>query len=124
VPLTVGRGPNYLHLLALMAMGAMFSALLGATVASFFDNFSQYLFPSVALMVGMTLPSVSYFVPSFSPAWLRLIPTYPLAFGLREAIFPTGNPQIVGNAMLALLVLNLVLLAIGSVIFDRQVARS
>jgi ABC-type Na+ efflux pump permease subunit len=124
VPLTIGAGPNYLYLLLLMAAGSLFGSLLGAWVAVYFDNLSQYLFPALTLMVVLSLPAVAYFTPSFSPWWLRLFPTYPLVFGLREALFPSGSPQIVFSALSVLLGLSLLLLVISSRVFKRQLARA
>jgi hypothetical protein len=74
-------------------------------------------------MLVLSLPSVALFLPSFSPLWVRLLPTYPMVFGLREAVFPTGNTQIFWNAVLVMLAANVVLLLIGSRAFDRQMAR-
>lgn len=121
---TLGLRPNYLHLLAVMAMGSIFASLLGAWVAVYFDNLTQFLFPAVALMLVISLPAVAYFVPSFAPFWPQLLPTYALIFGLREAAFPTGSPEIVGSALLILLVANLALLAVSSYAFRRQIARA
>lgn len=124
VPATVGLGgPNWLYLLVLIALGAMFSTLLGAAVAVFYDNISQYMFPAVILMLFISLPGIAYYVPSFSPAWLRWLPTYPLAYGLREAIFPTGNVQLVVQAVLWTLVAIVAALALASWTFQRQIVR-
>lgn len=119
-PLTLGLRPNYLSLLPVMFAGAVFTALLGAWVAIYFDNLSQFLFPGVGLMVLISIPSVALFVPGFSPWWLKWIPTYPLVFGLREAVFPTGSPGIVLNALLVTLLLSAVVLFFASRAFVRQ----
>ncbi|HYF94490.1 MAG TPA: ABC transporter permease [Symbiobacteriaceae bacterium] len=120
----MGAGPDYLAVLALMALGSIFSALLGAWAAIYFDNLAQFLFPAVALMAVLTLPTASYLAPSFSPVWIRLFPTYPLVFGLREALSPTGRPQIIYTALATLLVLDGLLLAAASLSFRRQIASS
>lgn len=124
VPATVGlRGPNWLYLLGLIALGAIFSTLLGAVVAVFFDNISQYMFPAFIAILFISLPGIAYYVPSFSPAWLRWMPTYPLAHGLREAIFPTGNVQLIAQAILWTLVASVVALALATWTFQRQIAQ-
>ncbi len=71
----------------------------------------------------MTLPTVAYFFPGFSPVWLRYFPTYPILFGLREAIFPSGNPQIIYQAALYLVAANLAALALSGRAFNRRLAR-
>ncbi|MFO7536545.1 MAG: ABC transporter permease [Chloroflexota bacterium] len=123
VPATVGAGPNYLYLVALMLLAGIATSLLGAWMAVYFDNISQFLLPAISLIIVLGLPAVSYFNPSFSPLWLRLLPTYPLIFGMREAIFPSGSPQIVYTALLVLLLLSAVSLVAGSIAFDKQLAR-
>ena len=122
VPLTIGWGPNYLHLLGVMVLGSIFASLLGALVALYFDNFSQFLFPAVVVMVVLGLPGIAYWIPSFSPVWLQWLPSYPLVFGLREATFPTGSASIVHNAMLVLLLADAALLAAGSIVFNQRMA--
>jgi hypothetical protein len=124
VPATLGWGPNYLYLVALVALGSMFSSFLGALVAMFFDNLTQFIWPAILIMAVIGLPGVSYWIPSFSPAWLQWIPTYPLVFGLREASFPAGGEGIVYTALLALAAADLVLLVLASKAFSRQMARS
>lgn len=122
---TVGlRGPNWPALLALLALGAVLGTLLGAIVAIHFDNISQYLFPAILLMLFVSMPSIAYFVPAFSPVWLRWMPTYPLAFGLREAIFPAGNPQAIWLGLGYTLAAVLAALVLATAAVRRQMARS
>ncbi len=120
VPPTLGLGPNYLHLIGVMALGAALTTLLGALIAVWFENLTQFLFPAIGLLVVFSLPQFSFFFPSFSPVWVRWLPTYPMIFGLREAAFPSGNPEIVSSAMLSLLVVDVLLLALASLAFRRR----
>ncbi|MFZ5824994.1 MAG: ABC transporter permease [Bacillota bacterium] len=124
VPPILGTGPNYLYLAGLMALGAVMTALLGALIAVWFENLTQFLFPAIGIVSAISLPAGAYFVPSFSPLWLRYLPTYPMIFGLREASFPSGSPEVVHNAMLILLAANLVLLLLASLAFRRRLAYS
>lgn len=124
VPATVGfAGVNWPALLGLIVLCALFSSLLGAAVSVFFNNISQFLFPAILTMLFIGLPSIAYFVPGFSPVWLRVLPTYPLALGLREAIFPTGSTQNILMAALYGLAAVLVMLIIASAVFKRQLVR-
>lgn len=124
VPPMLGWRPNYLHLLAVMVMASIFTSLLGAWIALYFENLNQALFPLVGLIIVMGLPWVAYLVPSFSPLWLQWIPTYPVAFALREAVFPAGNPEVVYRTLALLAAMSLGLLTIGSLTFKGQVARA
>lgn len=121
---TVGARAHYGHLLAVIVAGSMLTTLIGAAVAIYYDNISQFLPVGILAMVVLGMPSVSYFVPGFSPAWLRLLPSYPIVFGLREALFPTNNPQTVYTALLYLVALNAVMLAVSSMTIRRQIVRS
>lgn len=121
---TIGLGANYFYLLLLVALGSIFASLLGALIAVHFENLTQFLFPAVFVIILISLPAVVFVVPGFAPFWLRWLPTYPLVFGLREAIFPTGNPQIIVTAALTMLLLDGALLAISSWVFRRQLAHA
>lgn len=123
VPPTIGWGPNYVQLSGVMVLGSIFVSLLGALVALHFDNFSQFLFPAIVLMIVLGVPGIAYWIPSFSPVWLQWLPTYPLIFSLREATFPTGSPGVVRDAMLFLLLADAALLVTGGFVFNRQMAR-
>ncbi len=124
VPPTLGGGPNYLQLLAIVALGSIFASLLGAWAAVYFANFSQFLFPTILLLGAISLPGIAYWIPSFSPPWLQWLPTYPLVFGLREAAFPSGSPETVYSALLVLFAVDALLLVISSLAFVRQMARA
>jgi ABC-type Na+ efflux pump permease subunit len=120
VPVTIGLGANYLHLLAIIVLGSLMTSLFGAAIAVYFDNFTQFLLPMIGIVMIIGLPAMAYFMPGFSPLWMRWLPTYPFVFGLREAVFPSGNPQIVYTALLVLAGTSAVLLALGSLSFKRQ----
>jgi hypothetical protein len=123
LPLTIGARPNYGHVLALIIAGSLFSSLLGAWISVRFDNISQFLFPAVGVVLLLGLPGLSYFLPSFTPWWLRIIPTYAMVFGLREAAFATGSPEIVWQGVLILLASSAAILPLASRAFDRHFAR-
>jgi len=124
VPPVMGLDPNWLHLLLLMVVSGFFASLLGAWISVHFSNLSQALFPLVMVMSILTAPAAAYMNPSFSPAWLRLFPTYPMVFGLREALFPSGNPGDVYSALLVLSLWTVAMLALASVAFRRQISRA
>jgi len=67
---------------------------LGLAVAVFFNNISEWLFIGIALLMINMAPVISYGWPSFAPSWLTLLPSYPIIFGLREILFPTGRSLI------------------------------
>ena len=123
VPFTVSSGVNYAALLGLVFMGSILSSLAGTLLASFYTDLGQFFAPGVLVILFLSLPGISYYVPSFSPWWLRLHPTYSMLFGMKEALFPSGNPQIIVSGILVLLALDIIMLAVSSLALDRQFVR-
>jgi len=123
VPLTLGRGPNYLQLVLIMFVGGIFTSLLGAWFSVRFDNINQYLMPAAVLSGLVSLPAISYLLPSFSPVWIRWLPTYPLATGLIEAVFPTGNSTGFYSSLGLLVLLSAVCLCLASRAYKKHVTR-
>lgn len=124
VSLTIGGGPNYPQLLALIIVGSFCTTLLGAVVAVHFRTFTEFFFPFLLLANAVfALPAVGYFAPT-SPQWIKLLPTYNLIAALSESIFPAGNSGTVYGALAMFLVGGLALLWLGTVTFKRQLARA
>ncbi|WP_069649849.1 ABC transporter permease [Caloranaerobacter ferrireducens] len=98
--LVVGFKVDFLNLIILVTLGSIFGTSLGLILASFFKNISQAMIWIIILMLFITLPFISYFMPSFAPTYIKILPTYPLLFAIRETIFPTGNTQIIYSTML------------------------
>ena len=76
-------------IVGLFALAGATMAWLGLVVATFFRSLSGWFFPGVGLLVLNMLPAFSFAFPSFSPAWIRLIPSYHLLFASRDILF--GN---------------------------------
>lgn len=88
---TIGLQLNYPALLLTIALGCFLYTCLGLVVAVFFNNISEWLFVGIALLMINMTPVISYGWPSFAPAWVTFLPSYPIIFGLREILFPTGR---------------------------------
>ncbi|MEW5785171.1 MAG: ABC transporter permease [Bacillota bacterium] len=89
---TMGLPPNLPLLCLVLALAVSFYTLAGAAVAVFFNNISEWIFVGVGLLMLNMVPIISYGYPAFSPAVLTYLPSYPLLFGLRELLVPTGKP--------------------------------
>lgn len=89
LPVLVARGlsANYLDLAILVALYSALMTLVGITIAVFFRNMSEWFFGGVAILIIFLLPSLSYGIPSFAPAWITWIPTFPVIFAVRDAMF-------------------------------------
>ncbi|WZL72461.1 ABC transporter permease [Clostridiaceae bacterium 35-E11] len=103
----VGRDADYLRLFLLVSFGSIFASSMGLILASFFDNISQSVIWMIIISLFISLPFVSYFVPSFAPMYVRFIPTYPLLFALREVLFPSGNMLIVTSTLITFILFSI-----------------
>ncbi|RAM59280.1 MULTISPECIES: ABC transporter permease [unclassified Mesotoga] len=87
-PLTVGLKASFLPLIVVVAVGSFLSSSVSLIAASFYKNLSQSMAAMLALTVVFSLPMLSYFLDGFSPWYLRVLPTYPILFSLKAAVFP------------------------------------
>lgn len=118
--LILGLDIRFMELLLLVTVGSIFSSGLGLILGSFFDNISQAMIWIIIISLVISIPFISYFLPSFSPLYIKLIPTYLLMFGIREAIFPTGNPQIIYTTIITLGVLGIINYVIAIFAYKRN----
>ena len=117
---TVGFGVNWPAVVAIVFMGSVVITLIMMIIANLFDSLGQFIFAGMIIMMLLGLPTVAYFMPSFSPALLRLLPTHPLIFGLREAYFPTGSTGILTQALAQLAITVLIAFPLAVLTFRRQ----
>ena len=89
VPL-MGTRINYLMLLAFLIPTGLFSSGLGLVVAGYYDDMVKSFGVMYMLMIGMMLPGLGYFTPSWDPLWLKFIPSYYIIYGFKE-IFIKGD---------------------------------
>lgn len=92
-PLIVGFSFNYLELILVAAVGSLFATSVALIVAGFYNNISESLFALMGINLIFFLPVISYVIPTFSPWYIRILPTYSILFSLRDIIFP----GVVGN---------------------------
>lgn len=96
----MGLGVNWPAVIALIAWASLFMTVFGLGFAAWFDNLSSWFFPGLAVLILNMLPFFSYIYPVFTPLWVPYIPSYGLLFALREALFPTGNPELITRTLL------------------------
>jgi hypothetical protein len=100
----VGFNADYVLLLLIVLLASVLMNLLGLGLAVFFKNISEFLIVSIATLALIQLPVISYFNPTFSPGYLRWIPSYPVMFGVREAVFSTGKENFLWPTISLLLI--------------------
>lgn len=82
---------NYGLLLLLVLTSGFFASALGLLIASFYKDLMKAFSVIYLLVIVMMLPSIAYFIPSWNPVWVRLIPTYPMLQGFREIMLTNGD---------------------------------
>lgn len=117
---TLGFNINFLYLFVVIVLASFFASTLGLLTASFFQDLSQFIYWGLLIVILATLPAVAYFVPAFSPFFIRWIPTYHLVFALKEIFFPTGNTGVIYTGSLALSVANIILFTLTVFAYKRR----
>lgn len=117
---TIGLGANWPAIVGVVFLTAVIITLIALVVANLFQTVSQFLFSGIILNLALALPTVSYFLPSFSPVWLRWFPSYPMIHALREAYFPTGGAAVLTNALGQMALMLAIVLPLAVFTFRRQ----
>lgn len=97
-----GTTPNYLRLVLLILAGSTLMTFLGLGIAVFFTNISEWFFAGALLLVVAMLPTLSYAMPVFTPAFITWIPTYQIIFGFRDILFGLGSASALNQIFLIL----------------------
>jgi hypothetical protein len=82
-----GLNINLPLMLLLIALSSLFMTTLSLAIAVFYRNLSEWFFVGVAILLINSLPIISYGLPSFAPAWLTWVPSYPTVFATRDVLF-------------------------------------
>lgn len=94
---TLGFHFDLLNFLILTVLGCILYTILGLSVAVFFKDISGWFFVAAVLLALNMLPMISYSMPSFSPGWIKLIPSYPMLFAYKDILFSESRSQLVGT---------------------------
>lgn len=98
--LTAPGAARWGWLLAVIAAGSFMGCALALLLSGFFDRLSAAMMVLSVVMVLLTLPMIALLAPSFSPGWMRLLPTWHLQFAIRECFYATGRAGILGWGVL------------------------
>lgn len=122
--LVVGTKANYLSLIVIVTLGSIFASNLGLIVASFFDSISKSIIWILSFNIVFSVPFASYFMPNFAPLYIRILPTYSLQFALREAVFPTGNMEVIYSTVMTFIVLSLISYGLAILAYKRNLVKN
>ena len=79
------------HFLALMISFNIFGSALGLLIGSFYDTLTKSMGSLYLVIIVLALASVSYFMPAFSPLAIRVLPSYPMLFAIRETLLKSPD---------------------------------
>lgn len=82
---------HYGHFLVLMISFNIFGSALGLLIGSFYDTLTKSMGSLYLVIIVLALASVSYFMPAFSPLAIRLLPSYPMLFAIRETLLKSPD---------------------------------
>lgn len=120
IPL-MGMRINYLILLAFLIPAGLFTSGLGLVISGYYDSMIKSFGVMYLLMIAMIIPALAYFTPSWSPLWLKFIPSYYIVFGFKE-IFINGDVGFVLLIALGYLAAAVLLFAWSNARFKRTLS--
>jgi hypothetical protein len=86
----VGLNFSVLCFILLSFFGSAIFSLIGLAFTTFFKDISSWFFSMALLLSVNMLPAVSYSEPSFSPFWIKIIPSYSMIFAYKNILLGTG----------------------------------
>jgi hypothetical protein len=114
--------PNYLTILLLLITSAFFASSLGLLLASFYKNINQAFGAIYFIIILMLLPNIAYFIPSWEPAWIKVIPSYPLIYGFKESIIVNGDINYTLMASAGFLIVGIILFGFANFRYKRTLS--
>jgi hypothetical protein len=99
---SVGFDFSAIRFILLSFFGSAVFSLIGLAYTTFFKDLSSWFFSMAVLLSINMLPVVSFMNPTFSPFWIRLIPSYPMIFEYENILFGLGRDPWIPAASVAL----------------------
>lgn len=115
----MGGGMNYLLFSLFLLATGIFSSALGLLIASFYRDIMHAFVAIFVAMLAMILPSISYFIPSWSPGWMKFLPSYPIIQGFKEILLTNGSTNYVVWTSIGFFLLGSLLFAIANMRFKK-----
>ena len=119
----MGLQPNYFAMILFVITSGFFAASLGLLITSFYKDIIQAFGALYIVIVIMIMPNISYFTPSWDPAWVKVIPSYVMLQSFKEIISINGNINYVLVASLGFAVLGLDLFILANHRFKKTLTQ-
>ena len=106
--IVAGSKPHYYHLILLLIATNVFGTSLGLFISSFYDSIMKAMGALMSTVLMLSIATVSYYMPSFSPILIKILPSYPMLFAFREVFLNELNliyvySNIIGFSVLAVI---------------------
>ncbi len=115
----MGTQVNYLMLIILLITSSFFASAVGLLIGSFFKNMMQAFGAIYVVMILMMLPNIAYFIPSWEPLWVKVIPTYPLIQSFKETFINHGDMNYVWLTSIGFLIAGTIIFLISNMRYKK-----
>jgi ABC-type multidrug transport system permease subunit len=78
--------PNYLMFFILIISSTFAFSSVGLLVSSFYNNMNKAFSAIYIIIIVLMLPAITYYIPSWQPLWVTIIPSHNLIQGFKEVI--------------------------------------
>ncbi len=113
----MGARAQYGGLLIFLLATGFFTSSLGLLVSGFYENINKSFGALYLIMMFLMIPGAAYYIPSWEPAWIRLIPTYYVLEGFQETLLPAGEISYVLMSSLGFFAAGMVLFLLADLRF-------
>ncbi|QSX04868.1 ABC transporter permease [Sedimentibacter sp. zth1] len=87
----MGTHPNYpLFILTALSL-TILSCTIGLLTASYFKDIKASFGIIMLVMIVLMLPALTFLLPSFSPTWMKILPTYYMIEAIKETLLVTTD---------------------------------
>lgn len=93
---TAGFGFAFFPFILLSFLASALFSMIGVAFACFFKEMGSWFFALILLLAVVMLPIAGYVIPSFSPAWMKLFPSYGIIFAYEAILFDVGRSGLSG----------------------------
>jgi len=116
----MGLQPNYPILILILLTSGFFVSTLGLLLASFYKDLTSSFGALYFIVILMMLPNIAYYIPSWEPFWIKIIPTHPLIQSFRESIIIGGDVNYMLMTCLGFLVGGIVLFVFANIRYKKN----
>jgi hypothetical protein len=119
----MGMQVDYLSMLLLLFVTAFAFSSLGLVITTYYRDMMQSFGVLYILIMGMIIPNISYYVPSWEPAWMKWIPTYHMLESYKDVVSGVSDPVYVLQVATGFFVAGVVLFMFANYRFKKTLMR-